>query len=372
MAKGFTFRPAKRENLPLLIALAGGPGSGKTYSALELATGLVAGTGKKIRLLDTESRRALFYADVFDFEHADLAPPHGPDRYLEAILAADQKDTGCIIVDSGSHEWAGEGGILELHEAELQRLTRGDERARDKYKFLAWVKPKAGHKKLVYRMLALRSHLIFCFRAEDKIELKGEKKRIQEVKTQWLPVVEKHFLFEMHVALLLAGEGSNQEGIPSAPYRPFKLPSWARGMISLDKRISRDSGKMLAAWASGAQAAGVPGRPRPTSPASDPTEPVFVHVVARQRDGWRVQLSDGTVAYTRNEDVATDAGMAKAGGVPVQTVTVERGKALELMVIRPQERPGRPEKPSEPDTARGPSERENATQEPTSAAEDGS
>ena len=35
----FTFRPAKRENAPVLIGLAGGTGSGKTYSALRLARG---------------------------------------------------------------------------------------------------------------------------------------------------------------------------------------------------------------------------------------------------------------------------------------------------------------------------------------------
>lgn len=256
-----TFRPAVRESVGLLIGIAGGPGSGKTYSALELATGLVAGTGKRIGFIDTEARRALHYADQFDFDHCNLDAPFTPDRYLEAIKT--EEAYGVLIIDSLSHEWAGEGGILEMHESELQRMAGDDWQKRERCKFSAWIKPKAGHKRLVYRMLQSKAHLIFCCRAEDKIQLtKGEK--ITEVKTDWIPVAEKSFLYEMHLALLL-GAG-DRAGVPTTPKSPFKIPEWASTIIDCKQRISRDHGASLAGWAGGGS--------KPAPPAAESKKPI--------------------------------------------------------------------------------------------------
>ena len=50
----YQFRRAVRENVPLLIGLAGGTGSGKTYSLLELAKGMTP-AGKRFAFIDTEA-----------------------------------------------------------------------------------------------------------------------------------------------------------------------------------------------------------------------------------------------------------------------------------------------------------------------------
>jgi hypothetical protein len=86
-----TFRPAVRENVPLLLGLAGGTGSGKTYSAMALAKGLAG--GKRFAVIDTENGRAKHYADDFEFDAADLHAPFRPDAYAEAIEAADRPAT---------------------------------------------------------------------------------------------------------------------------------------------------------------------------------------------------------------------------------------------------------------------------------------
>lgn len=117
----FTFRPAVREQTSLLLALAGASGSGKTYSAMLFARGL-AGPDGRIAVIDTEAGRALHYADQFRFDHADLAPPFTPARYQEAIVAAEDAGYGVIVIDSMSHEYAGEGGIQEWA-AELEAGT---------------------------------------------------------------------------------------------------------------------------------------------------------------------------------------------------------------------------------------------------------
>jgi RecA/RadA recombinase len=98
----FSFRPARREGVPLLIGLAGASGSGKTFSALSLAQGIASVTGGKIAFIDTERRRGLHYADRFDFMHAELDPPFTPGRYAEAFEAAEQAGASVVVVDSAS------------------------------------------------------------------------------------------------------------------------------------------------------------------------------------------------------------------------------------------------------------------------------
>ena len=80
----FQYQKARRENTHLLIGLAGASGSGKTYSAMQLATGIC--DGAPFLMLDTEARRGLHYADQFDFEYQDLTAPFTPAKYVDAVL----------------------------------------------------------------------------------------------------------------------------------------------------------------------------------------------------------------------------------------------------------------------------------------------
>ena len=82
MARVFEDRPATRERTPLLVGLVGPSGSGKTYSALRLATGFQRVTGGDIYFIDTEARRALHYADSFNFRHLPFGAPFGSLDYL--------------------------------------------------------------------------------------------------------------------------------------------------------------------------------------------------------------------------------------------------------------------------------------------------
>ena len=139
----FTFRPAVREDVSLLIGLSGGTGSGKTRSAFRLATGIAG--GRPFAVIDTEAGRAKHYADAFRFDHGDLKPPFRPSAYEDAIKAADDAKYPVIVVDSMSHEWAGEGGILDWQEDELQRMAGDDWKKREACKMAAWIKPKMAH-----------------------------------------------------------------------------------------------------------------------------------------------------------------------------------------------------------------------------------
>src|SRR6185369_224874 len=95
----------------------------KTFSALRLATGMSKIYGDGVFVIDTEARRSLHYADTFRFSHVDFKPPFGPLDYLAAIEHCISRGAKTIVVDSMSHEWEGEGGVLQMHDEETERLA---------------------------------------------------------------------------------------------------------------------------------------------------------------------------------------------------------------------------------------------------------
>lgn len=243
----FEFRPAKRENVPLLILLAGGTGSGKTESALRIATGLSG--GKRFAGIDTERGRMLHKADDYEFDHTALDPPFTPERYAEVVKAADERGYPVVVIDSGSHEYEGIGGVLEIQAQEFERLG-GTEKARMK----SWIAPKQRHKRFVRDLLRTRAHVILCLRAEDKIEIvKQDGKTVVRPMQSligadgWIPICEKRLPFEATISLLLTADAP---GVP----KPIKLERRHRDFVPLDRELDEEVGKKLAAWAAGGDA----------------------------------------------------------------------------------------------------------------------
>jgi hypothetical protein len=134
------FSPAVRSDARIKLALQGPSGSGKTMSALMLAVGLGA---KKIAVVDTENGSAALYADKFKFDHAKIKAPYTIEKYLEKYEFAIKNGYDCIISDSISHAWAGEGGILEQKTAfdELggNSFTNWSKFTPQQQKFMTWI-----------------------------------------------------------------------------------------------------------------------------------------------------------------------------------------------------------------------------------------
>jgi len=255
-APSVTFRPAIRENVNLILGLIGPSGGGKTFSAMRLAAG-ICGTGRRFAVIDTEAGRAKHYAERFQFDHADLMPPFRPDTYLAAIQAADKAGYPAIVVDSCSHEWSGEGGILDWQEEELERsVKRAMERRqnaseydlREAFKMSSWIKPKRSHKEMVSRLLQIRAQLILCFRAEEKVKMvevsENGKKKTVITPIGFQPICEKNLPYELTCSFLL---------LPDAPGKPkpIKLEGEHRALFPLDQEINEDRGRRLAEWAKG-------------------------------------------------------------------------------------------------------------------------
>jgi hypothetical protein len=314
----FAFRLAVREGVSLLIGLAGGTGSGKTYSAMMLAKGLAG--GRRFAVIDTEAGRARHYADLFEFDHGDLHPPFRPDAYAEAIAAADTAGYPVIVVDSMSHEHAGDGGLLDMHDAELDRMAGDDWQKRERVKMAAWINPKGEHKRFVSRLLQLRAHLILCLRAEQKIALVMNAQGKTEIVPKrsltgldgWIPIAEKSLPYELTISHLLLAD---RPGVP----RPIKLPESLRAFFPPDQPITADAGAALAEWAAGGKAV-----------AAAPDEEVTADAVpagaagAAEGDEWADEAAEAetlNLAAAISEDAykttrkAVDAHRAKHGGV---------------------------------------------------------
>jgi hypothetical protein len=242
-----TFREVRREQVPLLIGLAGGTGSGKSMSALLLARGMTG--GEPFAFIDTENGRAKHYADLFpEMRHAEIHAPFRPEKYADAIVQG-AADYPVVVVDSMSHEWAGDGGCLDWHD-ELM----GGNQAKN---FSAWIEPKKAHKRMLTQLLQLNAHVILCFRAEPKVEAKKNERGQWEYVPKpsltgldgWIPISEKMLPYELTASFLLMAD---QPGYP----RPIKLQEQHKQFVPLDQPLSEQTGKLLAAWAAGSSSGG--------------------------------------------------------------------------------------------------------------------
>src|SRR5512135_1496262 len=166
------FQKAERKKARLRLALCGPAGSGKTYSALLIAQGL----GGRIALIDTEHESGSLYADLCEFDTASLTAPYTPEKYRNAIQAAEQAGYSVLIIDSFSHAWAGEGGLLDMHDKAAAAMRSGNS-------FTAWREITPQHNALVEAVLGARLHVIATLRTKTAYDLvddgNGKKKPVK-------------------------------------------------------------------------------------------------------------------------------------------------------------------------------------------------
>lgn len=253
-----TFRPAVRENTPLIIGLAGPTKSGKTFSAHRLAVGLAG--GGVVAMINAEGPRGHQYADTFKYVAADLDAPYRPERYTEAVEAAKTLNPAVLIIDSVSHMHDGPGGVLEYHEDELDRMAGKDFKARDRVNFAAWVKPKAAENAFIYALLGLSCPTILCMRAKEKLKIVPGK---PPVDLGWQPIVGERVAFETIFTLLLP---PHSRGVPDQGQSQMREPFDA--IVPFNKPIDELLGQRLAEWSKGTRRDAPTPAPSSAAPAA--------------------------------------------------------------------------------------------------------
>ena len=167
------FRPAKRSKAKLRLAITGPAGSGKTASALLIARGLTK-SWECIGMVDTEAGSGELYvgakmgdAQIGPYNVLSLAAPYTPQRYIDAIKMAEEAGLEVLIIDSLSHAWEGEGGVLEMHD-----LATMSSKSQNSY--FAWRDVTPQHKALIDKILTSKIHIIATMRTKTEYVI-GEK-----------------------------------------------------------------------------------------------------------------------------------------------------------------------------------------------------
>lgn len=219
----FSFTKAERKKAKLKLNLNGASGSGKTYSALVLASSL----GKKIAVIDTENESASLYANEFNFDTLPLKPPYSPERFAGAIHAAHNMGYEVLIIDSASHEWIGTGGCLEINDEAAKRFKGNT--------WSAWSETTPRHRKFIDAILQTDMHIITTTRAKTET-VQGEKGKV--IKLGMKAEQREGYEYELTVSLDMLHE--NKFAIPTKGRTKLFNPT---GEV-----ITKETGEKLIAW----------------------------------------------------------------------------------------------------------------------------
>lgn len=198
------FTQVTREKSKLRLALAGPSGAGKTLSALLLAYGITEDWGK-IALIDTEHGRAKFYANRSDFNtgtflYQEMSAPYSPDKYKQMVSeGADAVGSdGVVIIDSFSHAWDNEGGVLEI-KSSIEETQQG------KNSFSAWNEAGKIQNNLVNAILSSNCHTIVTLRTKMAYAMEqNERGKTVPVKIGLAPVQRENTEYEFDIVLNIA------------------------------------------------------------------------------------------------------------------------------------------------------------------------
>jgi hypothetical protein len=145
-------RKSERKNAKIKLALQGSAGSGKTYSSLLLAKGLLGGDFTKTAIIDTEHGSGDLYAHLGNYNVVSLEPPFSPEVYIQAIDLCEKSGMEVIIIDSISHCW---DYLLDVHSN-----MPGNS-------FTNWAKITPRQNDFINRILRSKAHVISTMRVKQ-------------------------------------------------------------------------------------------------------------------------------------------------------------------------------------------------------------
>jgi ABC-type oligopeptide transport system ATPase subunit len=194
------FQKAVKEQGKLRLSIAGPSGSGKTYTALTIGTRIAELSSGRVAFLDTEHGSASKYADIFDFDVLDIDPPFHPNRFTEAIQEAGKAGYKVVIIDSLSHAWFGDGGLLDLVEM-FAKKERGNS-------YAAWKHATPIQNAMIDAIVRADMHIIACMRSKQDyvLEKKGDSDKTSPRKVGMAPIQRDGMEYEFDIAVSMTIE----------------------------------------------------------------------------------------------------------------------------------------------------------------------
>ena len=307
------FKKAQREHVRIKISIAGPAGSGKTMSSLLMAYGLIKAEHPEwdditiwdhIVVADSENGSASLYVGtqvgttkIGAYNVIDLSPPFTAQTYIDAIHMAEEHNMSVIIVDSLSHVWSGDGGLLD---------EQGKIAARTNNSYTSWRTISPQYTKLVDTILQSPCHVITAVRAKmDYQQVKGDNGKTQVKAVGMGMVLRDGYEYEVTVALMLdadhvASATKDRTGLFDGQYFT----------------ITADTGKKLYEWLS----SGTVPTPKAEVPAPSPApsdlsdrvakaisvvDPLIVAAAAADKEGTKAKVIEicGTANYKQVTDI---------------------------------------------------------------------
>lgn len=156
------FKKATKHEAKARIAILGPSGAGKSYTALAVASGL----GTRIAAIDTEHGTLSKYSDLFAFDVQELSN-FAPMQYMNAISEAEAAGYEVLVIDSLSHAWNGQGGLLS--QADIVTKRGGNS-------YTAWADLTPQHIALIEAQHACKMHLVVTMRSKQEYVLEQNSK----------------------------------------------------------------------------------------------------------------------------------------------------------------------------------------------------
>lgn len=177
---------ATRESVKLRMSISSPTGFGKTYGALLIAYGITE-DWSKIAVVDTENRSASLYAHLGKYYTIPLTPPFTTDKYIQAIEVCEKGGIEVVILDSITHVWKGEGGLLEYNN------SLGG-------KYQDWAKTTPLYQKWLNKILNSSCHIISTMRKKQAYSMVTENGKTKVEKKGMEDEIRDGFDYEMTVA----------------------------------------------------------------------------------------------------------------------------------------------------------------------------
>lgn len=187
--------PAIRPGMKGRMLVAGPSGSGKTYTSLLIAMTLREHVDTaSVVMIDTEKDSGRTYADEFVLEDGSPAYKHisWAAPYNAVDLAMTLRDASgkydVVIVDSHSHFWRGQGGVLDVAGG----------------RWTGWAEARPMHVDMIDAILSCDCHVILCARmTQEHEQVKNPNGKIEVVKLGMKIQQDADLEYEVNIALEL-------------------------------------------------------------------------------------------------------------------------------------------------------------------------
>lgn len=221
---------AERKQAKIKMSLMGPAGSGKTYSSLIIAFGMI-NNWSKIAVIDTERGSANLYSHLGSYYVLELDEPFTPERFIEAIKLCEQSNIEIIIIDGISPEWNGKNGILEIHEKTTSSMKVPNS-------FTAWASVTPRHQAFIDAILQSKCHVITTLRTKTEYVLSERNGKNVPQKVGMAAIQRDGYEYEVSISLDIDDEH-------------MAMSSKDRTGLFSEKgkfKITQETGKLIRDW----------------------------------------------------------------------------------------------------------------------------